>query len=39
MEERLPAALVAVVGPTGAGKSELALCIAGNFGGEVVNCD
>ena len=39
MEQRLPAALVAVVGPTGAGKSELALCIAGKFGGEVVNCD
>lgn len=32
-------ALVAVVGPTGAGKSELALCIAGQFGGEIVNCD
>jgi tRNA dimethylallyltransferase len=32
-------ALVAVVGPTGAGKSELALRIAEDFGGEVVNCD
>ena len=30
---------VAVVGPTGSGKSELALRIAGEFGGEVVNCD
>lgn len=32
-------ALVAVVGPTGAGKSELALRIAEQYGGEVVNCD
>jgi tRNA dimethylallyltransferase len=39
MREGLPAALVAVVGPTGAGKSELALRIAGDFDGEVVNCD
>lgn len=31
--------LVAVVGPTGSGKSDLALAIAGEFGGEVVNCD
>jgi tRNA dimethylallyltransferase len=31
--------LVAVVGPTGSGKSELALRIAEKFGGEVVNCD
>ncbi len=31
--------LVAVVGPTGSGKSELALFIAGEFAGEVVNCD
>jgi len=38
----MPAAdkpLVAVVGPTGSGKSELALRIAGEFEGEVVNCD
>jgi tRNA dimethylallyltransferase len=27
------------VGPTGSGKSELALRIAGRFGGEIVNCD
>jgi tRNA dimethylallyltransferase len=32
-------ALVAVVGPTGSGKSDLALAIAERFGGEVVNCD
>jgi tRNA dimethylallyltransferase len=31
--------LVAVVGPTGSGKSELALRIAETFHGEVVNCD
>ncbi|MBV9506193.1 MAG: tRNA (adenosine(37)-N6)-dimethylallyltransferase MiaA [Acidobacteriia bacterium] len=34
---RLP--LVAVLGPTGSGKSELALHIAGQFDGEIVNCD
>ena len=31
--------LVAVVGPTGSGKSELALRIAKNFDGEIINCD
>jgi tRNA dimethylallyltransferase len=31
--------LVAVAGPTGSGKSGLALAIAETFGGEVVNCD
>jgi len=31
--------LVAVVGPTGSGKSDLALVIAEEFHGEVVNCD
>lgn len=31
--------LVAVVGPTGSGKSELALALAGEFAGEIVNCD
>jgi tRNA dimethylallyltransferase len=31
--------LVAVVGPTGSGKSDLALAIADKFNGEVVNCD
>lgn len=31
--------LVAVVGPTGSGKSELALQIAEEFDGEIVNCD
>ncbi len=34
-----PSLLVAVVGPTGSGKSDLALAIAEEFGGEVVNCD
>jgi tRNA dimethylallyltransferase len=31
--------LVAVAGPTGSGKSELALAITAEFDGEVVNCD
>jgi tRNA dimethylallyltransferase len=31
--------LVAVAGPTGSGKSDLALLIAEKFHGEVVNCD
>ena len=31
--------MVAVAGPTGSGKSALALAIAEHFGGEVVNCD
>jgi len=31
--------VIAVLGPTGAGKSELALSIAQKFTGEVVNCD
>jgi tRNA dimethylallyltransferase len=31
--------LIAVAGPTGCGKSELALRLAGKFNGEVVNCD
>lgn len=30
---------IAVVGPTGTGKSELALDLAERYGGEVVNCD
>lgn len=32
-------AVLALVGPTGAGKSDLALRIAERFGGEVVSCD
>ncbi len=31
--------LVAVVGPTGSGKSALALALAERFGGEILNCD
>jgi tRNA dimethylallyltransferase len=34
-----PYPLIAVVGPTGAGKSELALQLAAWFRGEIVNCD
>jgi len=39
----LPAAaqplLVAIVGPTGSGKTALSLALAQHFGGEIVNCD
>jgi len=31
--------VIAILGPTGSGKSELALRIAAEFAGEVVNCD
>ena len=31
--------LVAIVGPTASGKSSLALSLAQQFGGEIVNCD
>ncbi len=31
--------LIAIVGPTGAGKSNLAVCIAERCGGEIVSCD
>jgi tRNA dimethylallyltransferase len=36
---RLPGPVVAVVGPTATGKSELGLALAETFGGEVVNAD
>src|SRR5580693_3036125 len=36
MQER---PLITILGPTGAGKSELALRVAEEFGGEVVSCD
>jgi tRNA dimethylallyltransferase len=31
--------LIAIVGATGSGKSDLSLCLAEEFSGEVVNCD
>jgi len=31
--------LVAIVGPTGSGKTALSLVLARHFGGEIVNCD
>ena len=31
--------LITIVGPTGSGKSDLAIHLAQRFGGEVVNCD
>ncbi|MGE5568750.1 MAG: tRNA (adenosine(37)-N6)-dimethylallyltransferase MiaA [Rhodospirillales bacterium] len=39
MGEGLAMPLVAVIGPTGSGKSELALNIAAELDGEIVNCD
>lgn len=33
------APLVVIVGPTGSGKSDLGLCLAERFRGEIVNCD
>ncbi len=39
MLEAQLAPLVAVVGPTGSGKSELALALAAAFPAEIVNCD
>ena len=37
--DALPPPLVAVAGPTGSGKSELALRLAELFHGEIINCD
>ncbi|MGD0201054.1 MAG: tRNA (adenosine(37)-N6)-dimethylallyltransferase MiaA [Bryobacteraceae bacterium] len=37
--EQEAAPLVAIVGPTGSGKSALALSLAEAYGGEIVNCD
>lgn len=34
-----PWPLIAVLGPTGSGKSDLALRLAAEMGGEIVNCD
>ena len=31
--------LIAIVGPTGSGKTALSLALAHHFGGEIVNCD
>src|SRR5262245_41841533 len=31
--------LIAVVGPTASGKSDLGIALAGRFNGEIVNCD
>ncbi|HZL57330.1 MAG TPA: tRNA (adenosine(37)-N6)-dimethylallyltransferase MiaA [Bryobacteraceae bacterium] len=36
---RMSPLLVAIAGPTGSGKSDLALKIAERFGGEILNCD
>jgi tRNA dimethylallyltransferase len=34
-----PGKLIAIAGPTGSGKSEMALAAARRFNGEIVNCD
>jgi tRNA dimethylallyltransferase len=39
VDTRAQTPLIAVVGPTGSGKSELALRLAEQFAGEIVNCD
>jgi tRNA dimethylallyltransferase len=39
MQPDRPKPLVLVLGPTGSGKSDLALDIAQRFNGEIVNCD
>ncbi len=39
MKQNRPIALPVIVGPTGSGKSALALRLAGELGGEIVNCD
>ena len=39
MKDNSLIALPIVLGPTGSGKSELALRIARELGGEIVNCD
>ncbi len=39
MDESHPIALPVVLGPTGSGKSELGIRIAGEVDGEIVNCD
>jgi tRNA dimethylallyltransferase len=36
---RITPSLIVIVGPTGSGKSDLALKIARQFGGEILNCD
>jgi tRNA dimethylallyltransferase len=35
----MTARVIAIVGPTGSGKSELAVAVAERLGGEIVNCD
>ena len=39
MDRKNTIALPIVLGPTGSGKSDLALCIATALGGEIVSCD
>jgi tRNA dimethylallyltransferase len=39
MEDRMPRALIAILGPTASGKSALAIRLAQRLGGEIVNYD
>src|SRR3974390_3307720 len=39
MHDNVDPLLVAIVGPTGSGKTALSLAVAERFGGEIVNCD
>jgi tRNA dimethylallyltransferase len=39
VDDAVDAPLVAIAGPTGSGKSDLALEIAQQFNGEIINCD
>jgi tRNA dimethylallyltransferase len=38
-QRSFPAPLIAVVGPTASGKSDLGIALAQRFNGEVINCD
>jgi tRNA dimethylallyltransferase len=38
-DQTAPPVVVAILGPTAAGKSALALALAGRYRGEIVNCD
>src|SRR5215813_2546810 len=39
MHDKRDPLLIAIVGPTGSGKTALSLALAERFGGEIVNCD
>ncbi len=35
----MPSTVIFIVGPTGSGKSDVALCLAKKLGGEIISCD